>query len=101
MFPNPTEASMNSDHDIEVTEETSVAAEALESASETVLDHAGATAVDAADHSDDEEDGDEEEGDDEDEDGEESDEDGAEAAKLSGDDDEDEDDADDAVKAEG
>ena len=50
---------MNSDHDIEVTEETSAAAEALESASETVLDHAGATAVDAADHSDDEEDGDE------------------------------------------
>ncbi|WP_446720603.1 hypothetical protein [Mesorhizobium sp. 131-3-5] len=37
---------MNSDHDIEVTEETSAAAEALESASETVLDHAAATAVD-------------------------------------------------------
>jgi len=89
---------MNSDHDIEVTEETSAAAEALESASETALDHAAATAVEAADLSDDE-DGDEEEGDDED--GEESDEDGAEAAKLSGDDDEDEEGADDAVKAEG
>ena len=31
MFPNPTEASMNSDHDIEVTEETSAAAEAATS----------------------------------------------------------------------
>ena len=33
---------MNSDHDIEVTEETSAAAEALESASGTALDHAAA-----------------------------------------------------------
>ncbi|WP_367142375.1 ATPase [Mesorhizobium sp.] len=80
--PQPHGGSMNSDHEIEVTEETSAAAEAIESASETVLDHA-ATAVEAADLSDEDEDGDDEEGDDED--GEES----------------DEDDADDAVKAEG
>jgi DNA-directed RNA polymerase subunit delta len=84
MFPNPTEASMNSDHEIEVTEETSAPVEALETASETALDHATAATVEAADHSDDE-DGDDEEGDDED--GEESDEDDA--------------DADDSVKAEG
>src|SRR5438445_13487446 len=81
MFPNPTEASMNSDHEIEVTEETSGQPEALETASETALDHAAAATVEAADHSDDE-DGDEEEGDDED--GEESDED--DAVKAEGDD---------------
>ncbi|MER9947419.1 hypothetical protein [Mesorhizobium sp. M0047] len=54
---------MNSDHDIDVTEETP--AEALESTSETILDHAAAAAVEAADLSDDDEDvEDEEEGDD-------------------------------------
>ncbi|MER9301374.1 ATPase [Mesorhizobium sp. M0293] len=73
--PNPTEASMNSDHDIEVTEETP--AEALESASETTLDHAAAAAVEAADLSDDDEDGDDEEGEEGDH---------AEAATLSDDD---------------
>ena len=46
---------MNSAHDIEVTEETSGTPEALESASENSLDHAAATAVEAADLSDDEE----------------------------------------------
>ncbi|TIT51945.1 MAG: ATPase, partial [Mesorhizobium sp.] len=48
---------MNSDHEIEVTEETSAPAEAIESASETALDHAAA-AVEAADLSDEDEDGD-------------------------------------------
>ncbi|RUX83546.1 ATPase, partial [Mesorhizobium sp. M7D.F.Ca.US.004.01.2.1] len=38
---------MNSDHEIEVTEETPAPAEALESASETILDHAAAAAVEA------------------------------------------------------
>lgn len=52
-------------------------AEAIESASETALDHAAA-AVEAADLSNEDEDGDDEEGDDED--GEESDEDKEEAA---------------------
>ena len=47
---------MNSAHDIEVTEETPAPAEALESASETLLDHAAAAAVEAADLSDDDED---------------------------------------------
>ena len=42
---------MNSDHEIEVTEETSGQPEALETASET--DHDAAAAVEAADHSDD------------------------------------------------
>lgn len=44
---------MNSDHEIEVTEETPAAAEALETASETVLDHDDAEASDAAEHADD------------------------------------------------
>ncbi|TIN71687.1 MAG: ATPase, partial [Mesorhizobium sp.] len=54
---------MNSDHEIEVTEETPVPAGALESASETILDHAAAAAIEAADLSDDDEDGDDGEGD--------------------------------------
>ncbi|TGQ92012.1 ATPase, partial [Mesorhizobium sp. M1C.F.Ca.ET.204.01.1.1] len=57
---------MNSVDDIDLIEETPAAAEASESASEDVLDHAAAAAVEAADPSDDdEEDGDEEDGDEE------------------------------------
>ncbi|WP_246805419.1 hypothetical protein [Mesorhizobium mediterraneum] len=44
MFPNPTEASINSARDIEVTEETP--AETVASASETTLDEVAATDAD-------------------------------------------------------
>src|SRR5690242_9114261 len=52
---------MNSVDDIDLIEETPAAAEATESASENLIDHAAAAAVESADPSeDDEEDGDEE-----------------------------------------
>ncbi|TIT74175.1 MAG: ATPase, partial [Mesorhizobium sp.] len=42
---------MNSVHDIELTEETPAAAEATETASDNILDHAAAAAVEAVDPS--------------------------------------------------
>lgn len=82
---------MNSDHDIEVTEETTAATEAIESVSDGILDHAAAAAVEAADLSDDDEEA-TLSGDDEDEDGEDDDEDEVEedGVKVEGEDDEDE-----------
>jgi len=94
--PNPTEAFMNSAHEIETTEENPAPAEAIESASETILDDAAAAAVEAADLSDDE--GDDEHSEATDEEGVE----GEEAATLSDEDEDENDDAedDDSVRTE-
>jgi DNA-directed RNA polymerase subunit delta len=71
MFPNPTEAFMNSDHEIEVTEENPAAAEALESVSETTVDHVAAAEdeiVPLSDEDEEETEGDDEEDEDDEED---------------------------------